>query len=346
MENLKIGVIGAGSWGTALAQLLAEKGNIVDLWAYEKEVKQQIQIDKENRIFLPGISLSPYIIPFNDIKRVAENKDILAVVVPSHVVRQTSLTFSKFLKENTVIVSASKGIEEKSHLTMSGVLKETVPQIPENRITVISGPSFAKEVAVKAPTAVTVASIDPKIAELIQGIFATSYFRVYTSDDLIGVELGGAIKNVIAIASGMLDGLGMGLNTRAALITRGLTEIRRLGLRLGANPHTFAGLAGIGDLLLTATGNLSRNYTVGNRIGKGETLQDILSDMQMVAEGVKTSKSVFNLSRKLNVDMPICREIYHILYDDVLPAVALEKLMNRDLKHELYDLVDEGKSHR
>jgi glycerol-3-phosphate dehydrogenase (NAD(P)+) len=220
---------------------------------------------------------------------------------------------------------------------MSGILRETLPMIPQSHLAVLSGPSFAREVARNVPTAVTLAASDDGVARLVQAAFATPSFRVYTSQDLIGVELGGAVKNVIAIAAGIIDGLGLGLNTRAALITRGLTEIRRLGLRLGANPRTFTGLAGVGDLLLTCTGDLSRNHTVGKKIGEGMKLSQILGEMRMVAEGVKTAKSVYNLSRKLGVEMPISHEIYHILYDDESPRKALQNLMTRDLKHELDD---------
>ena len=335
VNDVNIGVLGAGSWGTALANLLGLKGFKVDLWVFEKEVKEQIEAFRENKVFLPGFSLSTNLFPSNDIAGVVSEKDLVLIVVPSHVMRETAQKISGLLSKETIIVSASKGIENKTHLTMSAVLKESLPEIPKNYFTVLSGPSFAWEVAKKLPTVVTVASKDKKLADFVQNVFATPYFRVYTNNDMIGVELGGAVKNVIAIAAGIIDGLGLGLNTRAALITRGLTEIRRLGLKLGANPRTFTGLAGIGDLLLTCTGDLSRNHTVGKKIGEGRTLNDILSEMRMVAEGIKTAKSVYNLSLKLGVEMPISHEIYHILYDDVSPQDALLRLMTRDLKQEL-----------
>jgi glycerol-3-phosphate dehydrogenase (NAD(P)+) len=221
---------------------------------------------------------------------------------------------------------------------MTNVLKDVFPEIPEDCFAVLSGPSFAQEVIRQVPTVVTVASKKQNIAEWIQQIFSTPVFRVYTSDDLIGVELGGAVKNVIAIAAGIIDGLGLGLNTRAALITRGLTEIRRLGLKLGANPRTFTGLAGFGDLVLTCTGNLSRNHMVGKKIGEGMTLKEVLSDMRMVAEGIRTAKSVYNLSCKLGVDMPISHMIYLVLYDGLSPGKAVNMLMTRDLKQELDEL--------
>jgi glycerol-3-phosphate dehydrogenase (NAD(P)+) len=233
------------------------------------------------------------------------------------------------------LVSASKGIENETYLTMSGVLAQVLPGFPQEQVAVLSGPSFAKEVARQVPTAVTVAAIRKETAAFVQQVFVTPAFRVYSSSDRIGIELGGSVKNVIAIAAGMIDGLGLGLNTRAALITRGMTEIRRLGVHLGANPRTFTGLAGIGDLVLTCTGDLSRNHTVGKKLGQGMTLDQILSEMKMVAEGVKTARSVYNLSQKLNVDMPICQEVYKILYENVSPKDALRRLMTRDLRQEL-----------
>jgi glycerol-3-phosphate dehydrogenase (NAD(P)+) len=335
VSAVKIGVVGAGSWGTALADLLGKKGFEVDLWVFEKEVKEQIQDYRENKVFLPGFSLSANILPSNDISEVVVKKDLVLIVVPSHVMREMAQKIRGHISPGTIIMSASKGIENKTHLTMSGVLKEALPEVPENLFAVLSGPSFAREVANKFPTVIAVGSKDQKIAGFIQHLFATPYFRVYTNNDIIGLELGGAVKNVIAIAAGIMDGLGLGLNTRAALITRGLTEMRRLGLKLGADPRTFAGIAGVGDLVLTCTGNISRNHTVGKKIGGGMKLKEILSEMRMVAEGVKTAKSLYKLSRRLDVEMPISHEVYHILYEDVSPREALHRLMTRDLKHEL-----------
>jgi glycerol-3-phosphate dehydrogenase (NAD(P)+) len=334
-NKLKIGVVGAGSWGTALANLMASKGFAIDLWVYEKEVISQILEFGENQFFLPDIKLSSNLKPRHNLAEVVSGKDVLLVVVPSHVMRETTLKMADHVSEATIIASASKGIENKTHLTMNGVLQETLPQISPERLSVISGPSFAREVAQNLPTVVTVASKNMEIATLVQQVLVTPYFRVYTSDDVIGVELGGSLKNVIAIAAGVIDGLQLGLNTRAALITRGMTEIRRLGLKLGANPRTFTGLAGYGDLILTCTGDLSRNHTVGKKIGEGQKVNDILGEMRMVAEGVKTAKSVYNLSRKLGVEMPISHEMYRILYEDLDPKEAVYRLMTRDLKQEL-----------
>ncbi|MBU2521411.1 MAG: NAD(P)H-dependent glycerol-3-phosphate dehydrogenase [Proteobacteria bacterium] len=335
INSTRIGVVGAGSWGTAIANHLGSKGFKVDLWVFEKEVKDQISNYRENKIFLPGFTLSSNIFPSNDLSSVASDKDLLIIVVPSHLMRETVSRITGLISKDTIILSASKGIENKTHLTMSGVLKEALPEISDNRLVVLSGPSFAKEVANKVPTLVTVASKNKSAAEFVQHVFSSPYFRAYTTDDLIGVELGGSVKNVIAIAAGIIDGLGFGLNTRAALITRGLTEMRRLGLKLGASTNTFSGLAGIGDLILTCTGDLSRNYTVGKKIGEGKKLNEILSEMRMVAEGVKTAKSIYNLSKKISVEMPICQETYHILYNDVSPNEAARRLMSRDLKQEM-----------
>ncbi|MBW2037483.1 MAG: NAD(P)H-dependent glycerol-3-phosphate dehydrogenase [Deltaproteobacteria bacterium] len=334
---MKIGVIGAGAWGTALSNLLAGKGLTVDLWAFEKEVCRDIIEERENKLFLPGINLSANIRPSNNLDKVAADKDLLLIVVPSHVFRSVATRLVQHPTERTIIVSATKGIENKTHLRMSGILHQLLPPRLHDQVAVLSGPSFAREVAQKMPTAVTVAARNMQLARTVQMTFATGYFRVYTSYDLVGVELGGALKNVIAVAAGISDGLGLGYNTRAALITRGATEIQRLGIRLGANPKTFMGLSGIGDLVLTCTGPLSRNWTVGNKLGQGMKLEEILAGMRSVAEGVRTTKSVYNMARKIGVEMPITEKVYSILYEGLDPREALGMLMNRNLKHELDD---------
>lgn len=330
-----IGVIGAGSWGTTLAHLLAEKGFPVSLWVFEKELCEIIQKIRENTLYLPGFSLSERITPSGNIEEVAGNRRLLVMVVPSHVYRSVALQMVPYLQKNAVIVSATKGIENQTLLTMSGIWKEILPESLGVRVVTLAGPSFAREVMQRTPTAVTVAAEDLDTAREVQQVFHTPYFRVYTSPDKVGVELAGALKNVIAIAAGVCDGLGYGLNTRAALITRGLAEITRLGVRLGAHPLTFAGLSGIGDLLLTCTGDLSRNRTVGFRLGRGERLQEILADMRMVAEGVRTCTSAYELAKKMNVDMPICEQMYKILHENKDPCQAVWDLMERDLKSEL-----------
>lgn len=333
--NLSIGVIGAGSWGTALAHLLAQKGHSVDLWVFEPEICDQIEQTRENKMFLPGVQLPENLRPLNDLALAVKGKPLVLIVVPSHVMRAVTGQMAEHLEPDTIVVSASKGIENDTQLTMSGVLKETLHDLKDDRLAVLSGPSFAKEVALGLPTVVTAASKSLDCARQVQHVFVTPAFRVYTHEDIIGVELGGSVKNVIAIAAGMIDGLELGLNTRAALITRGLTEMRRLGLAMGANPRTFTGLAGVGDLVLTCTGSLSRNHTVGKKIGQGMKLKDVLADMHMVAEGVKTARSLYNLSRRLGVEMPIAHAVYHILHEDLAPKDAVYQLMTRDLKEEM-----------
>ena len=335
VDKTAIGVVGAGSWGTALANLLALKGFAVDHWVYEADVCETMRTTRENERFLPGVTLSENLNPTGDLEAVVADKDLLLIVTPSHVTRQTMTRCGAGIGPKTVVVSASKGIENQTHLTMSGVLAEVIPGLSSDRLAVLTGPSFAKEVARQVPTVVTVASASADAASYVQQVFATPYFRVYTIEDTIGAELGASVKNVVAIAAGVIDGLGLGLNTRAALITRGLVEIRRLGLAMGAKPRTFTGLAGVGDLILTCTGDLSRNHTIGKQIGQGKKLNDLLAEMHMVAEGVKTARSVYNLSLKMGVEMPISHAIYHVLYDDLDPKTALYQLMTRDLKQEL-----------
>jgi len=331
----RIGVVGGGSWGTALANLLAVKGYVVDWWLFEPELCRLIQEKRENTFFLPGITLPENLRPNNDLDAVVREKDVVLIVVPSHVMRAVTRGMDGKLIRDAIVVSASKGIENDTLLTMSGVLRETLGDLGPERLAVLSGPSFAIEVARGVPTVVTVASKDLACAQKVQQVFATPSFRVYTNDDIVGVELGGAVKNVIAIAAGMVDGLGLGLNTRAALITRGLAEISRLGRAMGANPRTMGGSAGLGDLVLTCTGDLSRNHTVGKKIGQGMKLDEVLTEMRMVAEGVKTARSVYNLSLRLNVEMPISHAVYHILYSGLSPKEAVYQLMTRDLKNEL-----------
>jgi len=332
----RIAVVGGGSWGTALANLLGENGFGVDLWVYETEIKEQIAGQRENVTFLPGVRLSDNLTPSNDLEAVVADKQMVLMVTPSHLTRSVLGQIAGVLSPDATLVSATKGIENETLLTMSGVYKEVLPGMTDERYVVLSGPSFAKEVARRVPTLVAAASKNAKRAKMVQKVFSSPCFRVYTNDDVIGVELGGAVKNVIAIASGMIDGLGLGLNTRAAIMTRGLAEMRRLGVSLEADPRTFSGLAGVGDLILTCTGDLSRNHTVGMKLGQGMTLDDILSEMKMVAEGVKTAKSVYNLSRKMSVEMPICHAIYKILYEGLSPQEASRELMGRDLKKEFH----------
>lgn len=335
IPNTRIGVVGAGSWGTALAKQLADKGFRLDLWVFETEVREQIETLRENKVFLPGFTLPDSIIPTNDLKQAVSAKDLVLVVVPSHCMRSVAEEMKDAVDPDTIVVTASKGIENKTHETMTDILSGVMDHLPEKNFAVLSGPSFAKEVAAKVPTVVAAAATDRDVAERVQKIFSSPTFRVYVNDDPVGTQIGGAMKNVLAIAAGICDGMNMGLNPRAALITRGLTEMNRLGTRLGADPLTLSGLAGVGDLLLTCTGDLSRNYTVGKQIGQGKALEDIISEMRMVAEGVKTTRSVYNLSRKLGVDLPICNEVYAVLFEGRPVDETVDRLMNRSLKHEL-----------
>lgn len=336
----RIGVVGAGSWGTALAKLLADKGFVLDLWVFEQEVREQIENDRENKVFLPDIKLPDNIIPTNDLEIAVKDKDLVLVVVPSHCMRDVAGRMKDIINPETIVVTASKGIENKTHLTMTQILEEKIDVLSKENIAVLSGPSFAKEVANKVPTVVAAASTSRDTAEYVQEIFSCPTFRVYINDDPIGTQIGGAVKNVLAIAAGICDGMNMGLNPRAALITRGLTEMNRLGTKLGADPLTLSGLAGVGDLLLTCTGALSRNYTVGKQIGQGKKPDEIISEMRMVAEGVKTTRSVYNLSKKLGIDLPICNEVYAVLFEGLSVEETVDRLMNRSLKHELDGVLD------
>lgn len=329
-----IGVIGAGSWGTTLADTLAKKGHKVTLWAYEQELAAEMESSRENSIYLKGIALSGKLAFTSSLERAVSNKELLLFVVPSQVLRKVVEEAISFISKGTLIVSASKGIEVETLKLVSQIYEELLTPELFRRFSVLSGPSFAREVAMEMPTAVVVAAADLKIAKEVQDAFNSQFFRVYTNSDVTGVELGGAVKNVIAIAAGIADGLGFGYNTRAALITRGLAEITRLGLALGANRETFAGLAGMGDLVLTCTGDLSRNRTVGIQLGKGRTLAQILSEMRMVAEGVKTTESTCLLADKLGVDMPIAFKVNEILYSERPAKAAVLELMSRDLKAE------------
>ena len=325
-----IAVIGSGSWGTTLANLLAEKGFRVSLWTYEQELADEINRTNINSVYLPGIPLSNNIEATAGLRDAVNKARYILNVVPTQFTRSVFSEAAAFIPDDAEIVSASKGIEHGTLLTVSAILKD----LTGRRISVLSGPSFAEEVIKKLPTAVTIASEDNDTGLLLQDIFNTDYFRVYTNTDVPGVELGGALKNVMAIASGISDGLGLGASTRAALITRGLAEMIRLGAAMGAREKTFGGLSGLGDLVLTCTGTLSRNYTVGYKLGRGEKLTGILSNMKMVAEGVATSKSAYELSRKHHVEMPIIEQIYKVINKEKKPVDAVKELMARSLKAE------------
>ena len=325
-----IAVIGAGSWGTTLASLLAEKEFDVSLWAFEKDLVATINDTGMNSVYLPDVQLPANLKVTYDIAEAIKKARYILNVVPTQFTRSVFNEAVKYIPENAVIINASKGIEQGTLLTVSSILKE----ITGHQTAVLSGPSFAKEVINKLPTAVTLATEYPDTGLILQEIFNTHYFRVYTHRDMLGVELGGALKNVIAIASGITDGLGLGHSARAALITRGLAEMVRLGVSLGADERTFSGLSGLGDLVLTCTGPLSRNYSVGVSLGKGLKLKEILSSTKSVAEGVATALSAFELSRKQGIEMPITEQIYEVIYKEKSPEDAVSMLMNRTLKSE------------
>ena len=332
---VRIGVVGGGSWGTALAHHLALKGFDVDLWIRENEVYQQIKEGGVNETFLPGVLLSDKIQPVHSFQEVSSEKDLVVIAVPSQFFRTIITELLPFLSSSTPLVVGTKGIENETLMTMSQVVTSVRSRECNDTYACLSGPSFAKEVCEKHPTAVTLGSRNKNLATYLQEIFSTEYFRVYTTQDVIGVQLGGALKNVIAIAAGASDGLGFGFNARAALITRALAEITRLGVSLGAQPLTFSGLAGLGDLIVTCTGDLSRNRMVGLKIAEGIAIDEIISSMKMIAEGIKTSQAAYKLAQKMGVEMPITTEVYHIIYEGKDPRRAVKDLMTRQLKEEL-----------
>jgi glycerol-3-phosphate dehydrogenase (NAD(P)+) len=325
-----ITVIGAGSWGTTLACLLVEKGFDVSLWAFEQDVADEINNRGTNSVYLPDGPLAAGLKATHKIAEAVRKARYILNVVPTQFMRPVFREAAGYLREDAILITASKGIEQGTLLTGHSILNE----LSGREIAVLSGPSFAKEVMKKLPTAVTLATRNADTGLLLQEIFNTNYFRVYTHSDIMGVELGGALKNVIAIASGICDGLGLGHNARAALITRGLAEIARLGASLGADERTFSGLSGLGDLVLTCTGPLSRNYSVGVKLGQGMKLAEILASTRSVAEGVATSLSAFELAKKYGVEMPIVEQVYKVIHKDKNPADAVNMLMNRALRSE------------
>jgi len=331
----RIAVIGAGSWGTALGNMLAEKGYEVDLWVREEAVFRQIEQVRVNKDFLPGVTLFPSLRPVTSFEEAVRGKELVLLVIPSHVFREVLKALSTHLERGMTLMAATKGIENDTLMVMSQVVETILPATYHQAFACMGGPSFAREVSVKSPTAVTIGCKDSHQGTRLQKVFHTDFLRVYRTEDVMGVQLGGALKNVIAIAAGAADGLHFGHNARAALITRGLAEITRLGVALGANPHTFAGLAGMGDLVLTCTGDLSRNRTVGLKIASGMSLDEIVRGMNMVAEGIRTARSAYELSRKAGVDMPITTQVYQILYENKDPMKAVSDLMSRELRSEL-----------
>lgn len=329
-----VAMLGAGSWGTALAIHLARLGHEVRLWGRNRELMAKLSRDRIHHSH-PSVDFPSGLDPTDDLVAASQGAQALVVACPSHAVRGLADVVLPHASPTALVVSTAKGIETESRLTMSAVLEERLAGPLASRIAVLSGPSFAREVAQGMPTAVTAAARNIGVAEELQQLFNGPTFRVYTSTDTVGVEIGGAVKNVIALAAGVSDGLGFGSNTRAALITRGLAEISRLAIRLGADRATLAGLAGLGDLVLTCTGELSRNRQVGLRLGRGESLESVLAGMSEVAEGVRNTASVRELAQSVDVDMPITEQMHLVLYESKDPGQAVVDLMSRRLKHEL-----------
>lgn len=323
---MKIAVIGSGSWGCAAAILLAKKGNDVFLWSWQQEETDRLNRDRENKEVLPGKHFPDNIICSHDMGFCVEGAGLIVTVAPSPATRTTAKQLSPYVAKGQVIVNLSKGLEEATLMRLSEVYESEIPQA---KVAVMSGPSHAEEVSIGLPTTNVVAARDIKTSEYIQEIFMNETFRVYTGDDMIGVELGGALKNVIALCSGISDGMGYGDNTRAALMTRGIAEIKRLGIAMGAKPETFAGLSGIGDLIVTCTSMHSRNHRAGILLGKGYTLDETLCEVKMVVEGVNTAKAAYNLSKKYNVSMPITEEAYNVLFCGKEAQTAVMDLMKR-----------------
>lgn len=333
---MRVGVIGGGSWGTALARLLADLENDVSLWFHNPAVEREAAERRENTVYLPGFPFPDKLTTTSSLERAVRGADLLIAACPSHVMREVMTQTVPYAASNVLVVSASKGIEAESLQRMTQVLVDVFGVEHSPRIGTVSGPSFAREVAAGMPTAVTLAAPDAEAAEAMQRAFSGPAFRVYRSTDVVGVEIGGAAKNVIAIAAGVCDGLGFGSSTRAALITRGVAELARLVEKMGGDPRTASGLSGVGDLVLTCTGDLSRNRTVGLRLGRGETLQQILADMKMVAEGVKNSRTVATLAHRTGVEMPITEQIRQLLHEGKPAQQVVGDLLRREIKPEFW----------
>ena len=329
----KMCVLGAGSWGTALALVLAENGNEVALWTLDENQKETINKERSNEKYLPGISIHKNIKATCDIEYAVKDSELIVLAVPSQAIRGVCKKISSFVSSKQILVNVAKGLEKSTGLRMSEVVLD---EIEHAKFVVLSGPSHAEEVALGLPTTITVASAEVEDALKVQDIFINKNFRVYTNTDIIGVELGGTLKNIIAFGAGICDGVGYGDNTKSALITRGLAEIKRLGTALGANAETFSGLSGIGDLIVTCTSQHSRNRKAGMLIGQGKTLEETLEEVQMVVEGIVATEVAYNLSKKVEVEMPITEAIYSVLHKGVSPRDAVEELMSRDGKCEKF----------
>ena len=332
-KTKNISILGAGNWGTTLAVILAEQGHRVRLWEYLPNVAEEIQQTRQNRRFLPGITIPEGVDISSDLGRSLQGADICFLVLPSSVLRKVCEQAYPLLSSDTIMVSAIKGLEDQTHLRMSQVIGQTLKE-KARRLAVLSGPNLASEIARHLPATTVAASAGLSTAEEVQSVLMSQYLRVYTGSDVVGAELGGSLKNVIAIAAGIIDGMELGDNTKGALLTRGLAEITRLGTALGADPATFAGLTGMGDLVTTCSSPHSRNHIVGSRIGQGQKLDDILKEMVMVAEGVNTAKAAHELSQEHKIVMPITEQMYLVLFQNKPPRQAVEALMARDPKSE------------
>ena len=332
MKNLAI--IGAGSWGTALAMVLAPRFARIRLWVYEPELAARMGASRENDVYLPGFQVADHVEVVNDFPTALEDADVVLSVMPSHLVRRLYQEMLPYLHESMLFVSATKGLENGSLLRTSEVIRQVLSTKLRPQVAVISGPTFAREVARFEPTALVVASSNPGVADRVQAAFSGPTFRLYTSQDTIGVEIGGSIKNVVAIGAGVLHGMGLGHNPMAALITRGLAEMTRLAVAMGGQPLTLAGLAGLGDLVLTCNGELSRNRTVGVELAHGRKLEEIVGSMKMVAEGIKTTNAAVDLAKRYAVEMPISEQMFQVINFGVSPRDAIQRLMERSLKGE------------
>lgn len=335
LADRKIAVIGAGSWGTAIAVLLAKKGFSVSLWARDEKFAAEARSVHHNPRYLKGVSFPENIEVSSDTAGVLKDAEVVVLVVPSHGTRDVVRRLRNCMDVSSIIVSLTKGIEIDTHMRMSEVIASELPSKFYEKIAVISGPNHAEEVSRNIPSTTVVSAHNKEVALKLQDVFMTPYFRVYTNPDIVGVELGGATKNIIALATGMSDGLGYGDNTRAALMTRGLAEMTRLGLSMGAQPLTFAGLSGMGDLIATCTSHYSRNRNTGEKIAKGMTIEEVAGQTRMVAEGVKTTKAVYDLAKKRDVEMPITKAVYQVLYEGKDPRDCVSDLMLRGAKDEL-----------
>lgn len=334
----KVSVIGAGSWGTALAFVLAENGHDCLLWARRLEQVEEINTLQTNKKYLPEAALPANLKATSRLKEAVEHGEVLVIAVPTKAIRPICADINAILTGSKLFVHVSKGIEPDTHKRISELIVEEIDEDKRQAVVVLSGPSHAEEVVSRHPTTVTAASTDVAAAKIIQDLFMSKYFRVYTNLDVVGVEIGAALKNVIALAAGISDGLGYGDNAKAALITRGLAEISRLGVKMGANPLTFSGLTGLGDLIVTCTSVHSRNWKAGNMLGKGSTLQEVTEGMGMVIEGVRTTKAAHQLARKYDVAMPLTDALYAILFEDVSPKYEVDQLMGRMKKQEVDDI--------